>query len=401
MLAKKRIIIGVFGLVIILCVVCLVLRQQDRCEIIKVDNYNRNKKGEAIPDLSGAYEDYKELMITGKDGFEYEHMMESVVGIDSLTIDLMQYVDSVDYIDYCNIGGEYVVVSECLYKNDNNINNKLWLIDLTENTKELIYEFDDSVNKIHWPKLTDEGVFWVVATGTAGINEGQWELYGWEYEEKEVRRLIGKEGQTMRPCLTSCGQDIVWIEGEYNNDKIEHTVYMLSDINSSPIPLFDINYVSNPYLKLSYTEDIISYADYFNNSWNVIFYELDTENLYAYEVTNLDNWEFLTGARVSKDYIVYTTYFNRLYAVDRKDGNVEHIGASQYYLEGEGDYVIGKNNGDLTLYDIKSRETMILNKDADTNPAIHGTAKNCDNRLYWYVRDDQNEVLECRMLILP
>ncbi len=119
---------------------------------------------------------------------------------------------------------------------------RLSLADLEKNSIELVTEFYSKEEKIHYPTLTKQGIYWLVFSDTIGEATGSWKLYGRDWEQREIRLLREQTGQTMNPCLQGCGDRIVWIEGpdaDAVGKEAFHTVYGLDGMgNRKPCSRF-------------------------------------------------------------------------------------------------------------------------------------------------------------------
>ena len=325
------------------------------------------------PDYSGSWDAYYDLWFLS--GTEEAIEVPETKPMDGQMEQRIEFTEHtsipvIDYISYSSRQKDLFLFSETIYQDAQSNNNhcQLKLVNSKNNTAETIYEFDSDGKRIHDPAITANHIYWIVASDTVGIDTGSWQLYGMDLEQREAILLREQEGQSMMPRLRNCGDRIVWLEP--NEENTAYIVYQLSGMEE-PEELFAIQNVSNPYVPIQYNDSILSYADYYDDTWHVLLYEMDTKELYSYPINHLEEWEYPTTVIASKHYITYATYFNRLYTYDRKTGETKQIGNTQYELEGNGDLVVWANGGNLILLDLRSGETTYLRKpDAENTETV-------------------------------
>ena len=345
---------------------------------------------ETAPDLSGSWDVYYDMWLISRTEEPVTVPLTEQTGewVEE-RFDLSAYAEHMDYVSCC-VGLEPLVLfSETSYPSadSNDHHCQLKLLNLESGFVETIYEFDSTQEKIHYPTLTTKGIYWLVYADTIGENTGSWSLYGYDMEQKEVVLLREQKGQTMNPCLQNCGDSIAWIEGPFADaPNGEHTsnVYQLAGMGEAEL-LFPIRNITNPYMSVSYNKGLLSYVDYYDQAWYVLLYELENGELYTYQIENLEEWEFPVVAAASEKYLVYSTYFNRLYAYDRVTGETKQIGNTQYVLEAEQDSIFWADQSNLFLYRLETEEEISLQESLQGDGSSFSVMRHMDGKFYTVV----------------
>ena len=350
----------------------------------------------SAPDLSGSWDAYYDKWLLSGTEQALELSYETrLAGMAEEWFDLSGYAAHMDYISYDTQTEPWFLFSETVELAGTEEGSehlcRLSLADLEKNSIELVTEFYSKEEKIHYPTLTKQGIYWLVFSDTIGEATGSWKLYGRDWEQREIRLLREQTGQTMNPCLQGCSDRIVWIEGpdaDAVGKEAFHTVYGLDGMGE-PEALFQIRNVTNPYMAVSYNDSVLSYVDYCDGAWHVLWYELETKELYAYPIENLEEWEFPVVAATSDRGIVYSTYFNHLYFYDWKSGKTTQIGNTQYELEAAGSYVAWADPDRMVVTDLKTGKAVSLKESLEEKGETVSFLRRTEGKFYTVVENQE------------